>query len=106
MSEISLTIDFKTGQASITILLLLNSVLAMTETALLSTRKARLQNQNNQGEEHTGSVLKLGKKQTAFPLGYFHRWYVSPLPPLKRAFLVWNSETVITDDRINHRVPR
>ncbi|MBI5294565.1 MAG: DUF21 domain-containing protein [Chloroflexi bacterium] len=106
MSEISLTIDFKTGLASIAILLLLNSVLAMAETALLSARRARLQNLSNQGEPHTGSILKLDKKQTALPLGYFHRWYVSPLPPLSWAFIVWNSETVITDDRINHRVLR
>jgi hypothetical protein len=106
MSEISLTIDFKTGLAAILILLLLNSVLAMAETALLSARKARLQNLSNQGEPHTGSFLKLDKKQTDLPLSYFHRWYVSPPPPLNWAFLVWNSETVLTDDRINHRVPR
>jgi putative hemolysin len=66
MSEISLTIDFKTGLAAILILLLLNSVLAMAETALLSARKARLQNLSNQGDARAQTALKLTENPNQF----------------------------------------
>ncbi|MBI3174575.1 MAG: HlyC/CorC family transporter [Chloroflexi bacterium] len=66
MSEVSLTIDFNTGLAAIAILLFLNSILAMAETALLSARKARLQNQSNQGDLRAASALKLTENPNQF----------------------------------------
>ena len=66
MSEVSLTIDFNTGLIAIAILLFLNSVLAMAETALLSARKARLQNQSNQGDLRAASALKLTENPNQF----------------------------------------
>ncbi len=66
MSEVSLTIDFNTGLIAIAILLFLNSILAMAETALLSARKARLQNQSNQGDPRAASALKLTENPNQF----------------------------------------
>ncbi len=66
MSEIPLKIDFGTGIAAITILLLLNSILAMAETALLSVRKARLQDQSNKGNARAATVLKLTENPNQF----------------------------------------
>ena len=66
MSEIPLEINFTSGLISIAILLLLNGVLAMAETALLSVRKARLQNQSNKGNKRAGIVLKLTENPNQF----------------------------------------
>ncbi len=66
MSEIPLEIDFKTGLAAVAILLLVNSVLAMAEAALLSARKARLQNQINKGDERAVTALKLTEDPNQF----------------------------------------
>jgi len=51
---------------AIAILLLLNGVLAMAETALLSVRKTRLQNQRNKGDARAGIVLKLTENPNQF----------------------------------------
>jgi putative hemolysin len=66
MSELSLTVDFKTGLIAIVVLLLLNSVLAMAETALLSARKARLQNLSNQGNLRAQTALQLTENPNQF----------------------------------------
>jgi putative hemolysin len=66
MSEIPIETDLTGGLIAIAILLLLNGVLAMAETALLSVRKTRLQNQHNKGDYRAGSVLKLTENPTQF----------------------------------------
>lgn len=66
MSEIPIEIDFNTGLIAIAILLLLNGVLAMAETALLSVRKARLHHQNSSGDARAGVVLKLTANPNQF----------------------------------------
>ena len=59
MEEIPLRINLTPGLITIGVLLILNSLLAMAETALLSSRKARLQNELNKGRESAGAALKL-----------------------------------------------
>lgn len=66
MSEIPIETNFSGGLIAIAILLLLNGVLAMAETALLSVRKTRLQNQNNKGDARAGLVLKLTENPNQF----------------------------------------
>lgn len=66
MSEIPIETNFSGGLIAIAILLLLNGVLSMAETALLSVRKSRLQNQHNQGDERAGNVLKLTENPNQF----------------------------------------
>jgi len=66
MSEIPIEINFSSGLIAIGILLLLNGVLAMAETALLSVRKAKLQNESNKGDARATSVLKLIEKPNQF----------------------------------------
>ena len=66
MSEIPIETNFSGGLIAIAILLLLNGVLAMAETALLSVRKTRLQNQHNKGDERAGLVLKLTENPNQF----------------------------------------
>ena len=66
MSEIPIETNFSGGLIAIAILLLLNGVLAMAETALLSVRKTRLQNQHNKGDERAGIVLKLTENPNQF----------------------------------------
>jgi putative hemolysin len=66
MSEPPTETDFSGGLIAIAILLLLNGVLAMAETALLSVRKTRLQNQHNKGDERAGIVLKLTENPNQF----------------------------------------
>src|SRR5512139_1503005 len=66
MSEFGFTIDLRTGLLAILALLLLNGVLAMAEAALLSVRKARLQNQSNQGNARAATVLKLAENPNQF----------------------------------------
>ena len=66
MSEIPIEVNFTSGLVAIAILLLLNGVLAMAETALLSARKARLQNQSNKGNKRAGIVLKLTENPNQF----------------------------------------
>jgi putative hemolysin len=66
MSEIPIETIFSGGLIAIAILLLLNGVLAMAETALLSVRKTRLQNQHNKGDERAGIVLKLTENPNQF----------------------------------------
>jgi len=66
MSEIPIETNFSGGLIAIAILLLLNGVLAMAETALLSVRKTRLQNQHNKGDERAGVVLKLTENPNQF----------------------------------------
>lgn len=66
MSEIPIETNFSGGLIAIAILLLLNGVLAMAETALLSVRKTRLQNQFNKGDSRAGLVLKLTENPNQF----------------------------------------
>ncbi|MBI3163237.1 MAG: HlyC/CorC family transporter [Chloroflexi bacterium] len=66
MSEIPIETDFSGGLIAIAVLLLLNGVLAMAETALLSVRKTRLQNQHNKGDARAGLVLKLTENPNQF----------------------------------------
>lgn len=66
MEEIPLEINLTPGLIAIAVLLLLNGVLAMAETALLSTRKARLQNELNKGNERAGIALKLTENPNQF----------------------------------------
>lgn len=66
MEEIPLEINLTPGLIAIAVLLLLNGVLAMAETALLSTRKARLQNELNKGDERAGVALKLTENPNQF----------------------------------------
>src|SRR5262245_11146064 len=66
MSEIPIEINFTSGLITIAILLVSNGILAMAETALLSARKARLQNENNKGDTRAGIVLKLTENPNQF----------------------------------------
>src|SRR5690349_10728398 len=66
MEEIPLEINLTPGLIAIGVLLLLNGVLAMAETALLSTRKARLQNELNKGDQRAGIALKLTENPNQF----------------------------------------
>ena len=66
MSEIPIEINFTSGLITIAILLLLNGVLAMAETALLSVRKARLQSDSNKGDARAAAVLKLTENPNQF----------------------------------------
>jgi putative hemolysin len=66
MSEIPIETNFSGGLIAIAILLLLNGVLAMAETALLSVRKTRLQNQFNKGDARAGIVLNLTENPNQF----------------------------------------
>lgn len=66
MEEIPLEINLTPGLITIAVLLLLNGVLAMAETALLSTRKARLQSELNKGNERAGIALKLTENPNQF----------------------------------------
>jgi putative hemolysin len=66
MSEVPIETDFSAGLIAIAILLLLNGVLAMAETALLSVRKARLHHQSNEGDTRAGIVLKLTANPNQF----------------------------------------
>ncbi len=66
MEEIPLEINLTPGLIAIAVLLLLNGVLAMAETALLSTRKARLQNELNKGDARAGIALKLTENPNQF----------------------------------------
>lgn|SRR5574341_897277 len=59
MPEIPIEINLTPGLIAIGILLILNGVLAMAETALLSARKARLQNASNQGNKSADIALRL-----------------------------------------------
>jgi putative hemolysin len=66
MSEIPIETNFSGGLLAIAVLLLLNGVLAMAETALLSVRKTRLQNQHNKGDVRAGIVLNLTENPNQF----------------------------------------
>jgi putative hemolysin len=66
MSEIPLQTDFNAGLIIIAVLLLLNGLLAMAETALLSVRKARLHHQSNEGDKRATTVLKLTANPNQF----------------------------------------
>jgi putative hemolysin len=64
--EIPLQINLTSGLIAIGILLILNGVLAMAETALLSARKARLQNAINKGNTRAEIALKLTENPNQF----------------------------------------
>lgn len=66
MSEIPIEINLTPGLIAIGILLLLNGVLAMAETALLSARKARLQNAINKGSKRAETALRLTENPNQF----------------------------------------
>src|SRR5215211_92415 len=66
MSEIPIDINLTPGLITIGILLVINAILIMAETALLSTRKARLQNEVNKGNKRAATALKLIETPTQF----------------------------------------
>ena len=66
MSEIPLEINITSGLVTIGILLVLNAVLAMAEVALISARKARLQNEINKGDARASIALELVEKPNQF----------------------------------------
>ena len=66
MSEIPLEINLTPGLITIGILLILNGLLAMAETALLSARKARLQNAINKGNTRVETALRLMENPNQF----------------------------------------
>ncbi|HSJ88340.1 MAG TPA: hemolysin family protein [Anaerolineales bacterium] len=65
-SEIPIQINLTPGLITIGILLVINGILIMAETALLSTRKARLQNEANKGNQRANIALKLTENPTQF----------------------------------------
>ncbi len=66
MEEIPLKLNLTPGLITIGVLLIINSILIMAETALLSSRKARLQNDLNKGDERAGIALKLTETPNQF----------------------------------------
>jgi len=66
MSEIPIEINLTAGLITIAILLMVSAVLIMAETALLSSRKTRLQNEHNKGDERAGIALKLTENPNQF----------------------------------------
>lgn len=66
MSEIPIEINFTSGLIAIAVLIILNGLMAMAETALLSARKARLQNESNKGNTRAGIALKLTENPNQF----------------------------------------
>ena len=66
MSEIPLEIDIVSGLITIGILLVFNAILAMAEVALISARKARLQNGINNGDKRASIALKLVEDPNQF----------------------------------------
>jgi putative hemolysin len=66
MSEIPLEIDFTSGLIAIAVLIIVNGLMAMAETALLSSRKARLQNESNKGDARASIALKLLENPNQF----------------------------------------
>lgn len=66
MDEISIQVGMRSGLIAIALLLLLNGLLAMAETALLSVRKARLRHESNEGDVRAGAVLRLIENPNQF----------------------------------------
>ena len=66
MSEIPIDVNLTPGLITIGILLFINAILIMAETALLSSRKARLQNEANKGNQRAGKALKLTENPNQF----------------------------------------
>ena len=66
MPEIPIEMNLTPGLITIAILLVLNGILAMAETALLSSRKARLQNESNKGDEGAAAALRLTENPNQF----------------------------------------
>jgi len=66
MSEIPIEIDITAGLITIGILLIFNAILAMAEVALISARKARLQNEINKGDKRASIVLRLVEDPNQF----------------------------------------
>jgi hypothetical protein len=67
MSDIPIEINFTSGLIAIVVLIILNGMMAMAETALLSARKARLQNESNKGNSRAGIALKLTETSILSP---------------------------------------
>jgi putative hemolysin len=65
-SEIPIQVNLTAGLITIGILLVINAILIMAETALLSTRKARLQNEANKGNHRANIALKLTENPNQF----------------------------------------
>lgn len=66
MSDIPIEINFTSGLIAIAALIVINGVMAMAEAALLSARKARLQNESNKGNARAGIALKLTENPNQF----------------------------------------
>ncbi len=65
-SEIPIHVNLTPGLITIGILLVINAILIMAETALLSTRKARLQNEANKGNHRASIALRLTENPNQF----------------------------------------
>src|SRR5215212_5962509 len=66
MSEIPIQVNLTPGLITIGILLVINAILIMAETALVSARKARLQNELNKGDHRAGLALRLTEHPNQF----------------------------------------
>jgi putative hemolysin len=64
--EIPIDINLAPGLITIGILLILNAILIMAETALLSSRKARLQKEANKGNQRAEKALRLTEDPNKF----------------------------------------
>src|SRR5215216_7967636 len=66
MEEIPLNVNLVPGLITIGLLLIINAILITAETALLSVKKARLQNELNKGNHRAGIALKLTENPNQF----------------------------------------
>ncbi|HEY5729573.1 MAG TPA: hemolysin family protein [Anaerolineales bacterium] len=66
MSEIPTEINITSGLITIGILLVFNAILALAEIALISTRKARLQNEINKGDKRAKIAMQLVENPNQF----------------------------------------
>jgi len=58
--------DYTRELIIIAVLILLNSVLAMAEIALISARKARLQSMSNEGDQRAALALRVTENPNLF----------------------------------------
>ncbi len=66
MEELPIELNIWSGLIAIGVLLVLNAILSMAETALVSVRKARLQYQSQQGNARATAALKLTEEPNRF----------------------------------------
>jgi len=66
MSEIPTEINITSGLITIGILLVFNAILALAEVALISARKARIQNEINKGDKRAKIAMQLVENPNQF----------------------------------------